>query len=461
MPSIIAPLPASVSRYRIEDARVATCLTEAPDLTPDQDGLAPASLLIDGDRIAAVQPAGARSRQDGTPAISLDGGIVLPCFVDAHVHLDKGHIWPRRRNPDGSFAGAIGACKEDRPNWSAGDVRARMQFGLRAAYAYGTAAMRTHIDSLDAQTRVSWPVLAELRQEWRGRVELSASPLFSVDRATDFTHMRDIAWAMRECGAGLGAVTYMIPELRDGLDRLFRLASDNGVDLDFHVDETHDPRARSLEAIADMAMAHRFEGRILAGHCCSLALQDEEDRKRVIDKVARAGIAIVALPMCNMFLQDRDVAARRTPRWRGVTALHELKAAGVAVMVASDNTRDPFYAYGDLDMLEVFREATRILHLDHPASDWLRTVTATPAEVLRFDSLGMLRTGGPADLVAFRARSLTELLSRPQSDRVVIRAGRPMAARVPDHRELDSVVGAPSRLIPPEAPYGSRSERRP
>ena len=34
-------------------------------------------------------------------------------------------------------------------------------------------------------------------------------------------------------------------------------------------------------------------------------------------------------------------------------------------MVASDNTRDPFYAYGDLDMIEVFREATRILHFDH------------------------------------------------------------------------------------------------
>ena len=55
--------------------------------------------------------------------------------------------------------------------------------------------------------------------------------------------------------------------------------------------------------------------------------------------------------MCNMYLQDR--VAGRTPRWRGVAPLHELDAAGVTVMVASDNTRDPFYAYGDLDMLEV------------------------------------------------------------------------------------------------------------
>lgn len=54
--------------------------------------------------------------------------------------------------------------------------------------------------------------------------------------------------------------------------------------------------------------------------------------------------------------QDRDHAARRTPRWRGITLLHELRAAGVPTALASDNTRDQFYAYGDLDMLEVFTQ---------------------------------------------------------------------------------------------------------
>ena len=35
-------------------------------------------------------------------------------------------------------------------------------------------------------------------------------------------------------------------------------------------------------------------------------------------------------------------------------ALHELRQGGVPVAIASDNVRDQFYAYGDLDMLEVF-----------------------------------------------------------------------------------------------------------
>src|SRR6185312_5690125 len=104
--TVIAPLPASLTRYRIVDARVATCVTDAPGLTPDEDGLAPASLTVEDGRIAAIEPAGHAQDGDTTPSISLGGGIVLPCFVDAHTHLDKGHIWPRQRNPDGSFAGA-------------------------------------------------------------------------------------------------------------------------------------------------------------------------------------------------------------------------------------------------------------------------------------------------------------------------------------------------------------------
>ena len=120
-----------------------------------------------------------------------------------------------------------------------------------------------------------------------------------------------------------------------------------------------------------------MSGRILVGHCCSLARQDDDERRRTIDAVARAGLSVVSLPMCNMFLQDRQ--AGRTPRWRGVTALHELKAAGVNVMIASDNTRDPFYPFGDLDMMEVWREGVRILHLDYPFADWAPTVRGAPA----------------------------------------------------------------------------------
>jgi cytosine deaminase len=232
----------------------------------------------------------------------------------------------------------------------------------------------------------------------------------------------------------------MITGLDRALDLMMAAASKHGLNLDFHVDETHDPAACSLRAIAEAALRGQFRGRIVAGHCCSLAMQTEADAEATLDKVAEAGIAVVSLPMCNLYLQGRRGGC--TPRWRGVTLLHEMAARGISVAVASDNTRDPFYAYGDLDMLEVFREAVRILHLDHPIEGWARIAASTPAEILGRPDRGRIAPGGAADLVLFRARDWTELLARPQSDRTVLRAGKAIDRTLPDYSELDALMVA-------------------
>jgi cytosine deaminase len=376
---------------------------------------------------------------------------VLPRFVDVHTHLDKGHIWPRRANPDGTHAAARTAVAADREaHWSADDVRTRMDFSLRCAYAHGSGAIRTHLDSLGKQAAISWPVFAEMREAWRDRVALQGVALFPVDLAVDDeAEFRAIVETVARHGGILGAFTFLgeapNSRLELALDRLFGMAIAHGLDLDLHVDESCSPDARSLERIAIAARRHRFAGRIVAGHCCSLSLAPEEDRARVIDRLGEAGIAIVSLPMCNMYLQDRT--AGRTPRLRGVAPLHELDAAGIAVMVASDNTRDPFYAYGDLDMLEVFREATRILHLDHSQRPWIRMLGAAAAEVMGLPARATIAAGEPADLVLTRARTLPELISRPQSDRTVIVSGRAIDTRLPDYRELDHLYD-PARAAP-------------
>jgi cytosine deaminase len=433
---------ARAPRYLLSHAKIPRSLLAVEIGEIDREGFARVDLLIEEDRIGAIAPAGAGAGAwaEDVPRLALGGGIVLPLFVDAHTHIDKGHIWPRAPNPDGAFASALDRVAADRSaRWSAPDVAARMEFALRCAYAHGTGAMRTHIDSVGPQTAISWPVFAEARERWRGRVELQASPLFKIDLAFDEAHMREVERNVDAHGSRLlGAVTYMIPALRQALELLFALAARKGYDLDFHVDETADPAAASLAVIAEVALQQRFAGCVLVGHCCSLARQGEDHAKRTIDLVARAGLQVVSLPMCNLYLQDRRGGA--TPRWRGVTALHELKAAGVNTMIASDNTRDPFYAYGDLDMMEVWREGVRILHLDHPAESWASACFSAPARAMGLDA-GVVAAGGPADLILTRARSFTELFARPQADRTVLRAGAPISADLPVYRELDSLDG--------------------
>jgi cytosine deaminase len=425
--------------YVLKGARMLGRVLPEPLSPLDFDGFAIVDILVDDGVIAKIAPQGVVDFGEA-PEVAMSGRIVLPLFVDVHTHLDKGHIWRRKRNPVGDFSSAIAATVEDRSaNWSATDVAARMEFSLRCAYAHGTTAIRTHIDSVGPQTRISWPVLAEARERWRSRIELQASPLFTVDHMADTSHMADIEAMLDAYGSGiLGAAIRTEPDLRDGLSVLFELAERKGWELDFHVDESSDPAARSLKVIADMAIERRFARPILVGHCCSLALQDDDERRRTIDAVARAGLSVVSLPMCNLFLQDRQ--AGRTPRWRGVTALHELKSAGVNVMVASDNTRDPFYPYGDLDMMEVWREGVRILHLDYPFADWAEAVNSAPARAMGLD-LGRLRPGGPADMILTHARDFIELMARPQSDRIVLRGGEASNATPPSYVELDVLEG--------------------
>jgi cytosine deaminase len=435
-----ARLP-DASAFRIINARAPACLVESASLASDREGLTRIDIAIEAGHIVSVLPAGVEGQHQDWPAFDMDGGILLPRLVDVHTHLDKGHIWPRAANPDGSFMGALTTVLADREaNWSAEDVRMRMDFSLRCAFAHGTAAIRTHIDSLGPQVDISWPVFAELRENWRGRIALQAAAIFRVDVAVDDEpQFRHLVRTVARHGGALGGVTYLgfAPDekIRLAIRRIFEAAGAEGLDIDLHVDESAAPDARTLEIVADTALATGFKGKVLAGHCCSLALMEETDAARVIAKLAETGIGVVSLPMCNMYLQDRQ--AGRTPRWRGVAPLHELKAAGVPVMVASDNTRDPFYAYGDLDLVEVLREATRILQFDHSGKDWAASVATAPADFMGLERHGRILAGGPADFILMRGRSLTELFARPQADRTVLVSGRAINTTLPDHRELD------------------------
>ena len=388
--------------------------------------------------------------RDGTLAdepveqrVDMRGGMALPCFTDMHTHLDKGHIWGRAPNPDGTFTGALDTVAADREaNWSAADVRARMEFALRCAHAHGTRAIRTHLDSIPPQDGISCGVVREVREDWRGRIDLQASSLAGIEYVTlpgETDTFARTAELVADAGGVLGTVTYPVPDLQPRLDRFFDLAENHGMPVDFHVDETGDPSVATLRTIAETVIARGFDAPVVVGHCCSLAVQPDDEWRRTLDLVAKANIAVVSLPMCNLYLQARGGG---TPRWRGVTLVHEMRERGIRVAFASDNTRDPFYAYGDLDMVEVMREATRIAHLDHSRDDWADAFNRTPAEICGLDARGF-EAGAPADLVLFRARSWTEFHARPQSDRVVLRNGRAIDRTLPDYRELDPLLDPP------------------
>jgi cytosine deaminase len=436
-------------RHWLTNARIPVCLLADARLLAgniDPEGVARADLLVEGGRVARVELAGAPT--EGIPRVDLGGRQVWPMLIDIHTHLDKGHTVERTPNVDGTFQNARLAAAADRPNWTAQDLRRRMSFGLRCAYAHGVSAMRTHVDTYPDNAERSWDVVCEMREEWAARVDLQAVSLCPIDLLQDRFGDRVADLVARSKGL-LGGVTrasignHGVPlaNIDALLDRLFALAVRHDLEVDLHVDESGDPGAATLPLVARAALRHGYKGRVVCGHCCSLAVQPESEVDRTLDLLADADIAVVTLPTVNMYLQDRQ--AGRTPRWRGVTVVHEMLRRGIRVAAAGDNCRDSFYAYGDHDMIDTFRQAVRILHFDHPLSLAPALVGASAAQIGKLDGHGRVAVGGPARLIVFNARSVNEIVSRPQSDRVVIDRGLRVAAKVPDYAELWPEEDAP------------------
>lgn len=372
------------------------------------------------------------------------------------IPTDKGHTTERSRNPDGSLTGADRSTARDATFWDAADVVTRMDFSIRCAYAHGTSALRTHlINMTPKQTQLTWPAFAALRRKWQGKVELQGVSLVVLSFFRDLDSATQLADLVAQHGGLLGAAVCCAERGGDPeddwttceadrdvlLDRIFTLAKQRDLDIDFHTDENGNELARGLRYVAEKTIEHGYQGRVVCGHCCSLAFQPPEELEKTLDLVHEAGITVVSLPMVNQWTQDRATQHIRTPRWRGITLLHEVHAAEIPAAIASDNTRDQFYAYGDLDMLEVFNQGCRMAHLDRPYEDWIQTVTTVPANAMGLMQHGRIAVGGPANLVVFKGRRYSELLARPQYDRAVIRDGEMLDCEPPEYEELDVLPG--------------------
>ncbi|MEI6430499.1 MAG: cytosine deaminase [Pseudanabaena sp. ELA607] len=432
----------------------------------NQDGLCLASLEIQNGILTQILPQSALinhhesssgtiiNQQLGTtPVLDLRRRIILPCLIDAHTHLDKGHIWEYAPNLTGTFADAITAVVKARQHsqlWHYENLYRRMEFGLQCSYAHGTQLIRTHLDCPETGLEVVLQVFQDLRQAWQNRLLLQPVSLTSLDSFTGEQGER-IADQFADLGGVLGGVAYMNPQLASQLQRFFELAAARGMDVDLHVDENDDPNSQVLDHVARIVLELRgsgkFTGKVTCGHCCSLAVQDELTAFQTINLVKEAQISIISLPLCNLYLQDRYVQDRetekqlpKTPFWRGVTRIHELHQAGVPIALASDNCRDPFYGFGDHDLLQVLAWGTQIAHLDRPYGQWISSITQTPAALLNMPHLGRFHQGMAADLILFRGRTYSELFSRSESERQILRQGKLITAKLPDYENLDDLI---------------------
>jgi cytosine deaminase len=290
-------------------------------------------------------------------------------------------------------------------------VRERALRLFRRGLGHGSLRIRTHVDVDELIGERGLRGVTAARDALAGlpAVEIVAFATKFADPTTpDGTRRLERALAS---GADLlGAVPRFHADPAASLERVLDLAMANEVDVDVHLDETIDPSGFQLEHLADATVARGLEGRVTASHCCALASVDPATAGRTVEKLAAAGITVIALPALNLYLEDRGDT---TPRLRGLTLVRELVEAGVPVRFGSDNIGDVFYPYGDADPLEAAWLAALAVHVEDE-DVLLGGICAGRARI---------EEGDPADLVVVEADSVRDVLARRPGGRTVLRAG--------------------------------------
>lgn len=360
-------------------------------------------------------------------------GTLLSAFVDLHVHLDKNFTVEHTGAIQGDLHSAITRIAEDRAGWTADGLHQRMTRGLAQAYAYGSRALRTHLDWVDVVQPPSVAVFQTLRAVWAGKLTLQWVSLTPLDVFAEPAAGRHIAQAVQAGSGILGAFVYRNEALDAKLQRVFKLAVAQGLALDFHVDEGLDADAEGLRSIAELTIAHQMQGRVTCGHACSLSMQVPARALDTLALCAQAGIHLVALPTTNLYLQG---AWDTTPVPRGITRLKEALEQGGSPSIATDNVADVFYPYGSYDLMDSFSLGVQAGHLA-PAMDWLPCITTHPARAMGLVWDGLLRLGCPADLVLLAASREYELLSPAGRQRQVWRRGIPLKDKLNESASHD------------------------
>lgn len=360
--------------------------------------------------------------QPGEPVHDLEGYVLLPAPVEPHAHLDKAFLAERIDNPTGDLMGAILAMEANRHLVTVADTIERAERAVRLLAANGVTAVRTHADTTPENGLRSIEALVEVRRRTLHLVDLQICslvgwPITGPAGADSRARLRDAL----EMGADLvGGCPHLDDDPIAANEVFLSIASDSGKGVDLHTDETLNPQILALEDLADRVLATGFTLPVTASHCVSLGMQTAAVQQRVAEKVAAAGISVIALPQTNLYLQGRD---HHEAMPRGLTAIRALRAAGVNVAAGADNLQDPFNLVGKGDPFETAALMVMAGHLLPADAYGACSVAGRRAMGLADNTI---IAGGTADLVAVRAGSLREAVAFQPSDRLVVRAGVPM-----------------------------------
>jgi cytosine deaminase len=364
-------------------------------------------VIVDG-RVASVP-------SDGE-ILDVGGRVVLPAFVDPHVHLDKAYL---TAGCGPQLPAVLSAMAELRSRTTLAGTR---RLALRAADALirnGTTAARVQveIDPVVGTDLLSMQV--ELADELTDRLQLQLVA-FPQNGLAARVQRELLAAAMSEGAQVVGGVPYVDPDPAAHLDVVFGLADRHTAPVDLHLDFTDDPQASLIPLVVERTAALGLAGRVTIGHVTSLAAMDPYTQASMLESLAAHGISLVVLPVTDVYLMGHG-----EPGTRSVAPYELAMAAGVRTAIGNNNIGNAFAPFGNANQLQAAWLAG-LLRRDTDNGRLLAAITSEPAAILGLEPHGTT-VGEWADLVVLDHDEVaTSVLLCPPVHQT-LRRGSPLA----------------------------------
>src|SRR5450432_2055890 len=368
-----------------------------------------------------------------TREIDVAGRLVVPPFIDAHVHLDAVlTVGKPRYNSTGTLLEGIQIWSERKPDLTHEDVKRRALEEIRWEVAQGTLFIRSHVDVCDPRL-TALRALLEVREEVRDICDLQLVA-FPQDGILSFPNGRELMRQALELGCDLvGGIPHYEWTRDMGVGEghyAFALAKEFNRDVDCHCDETDDPLSRFTEVMAADTLQQGWQGRVTASHCTAMHSYDNAYAFKLMRLLAAAQVNVVANPFDNIVLQGRFDTY---PKRRGITRVKELLATGVNVALGHDSIMDPWFPLGRGDMLAAAQLALFLCQMTgyDEIEQMLDLITINAARTLRIQDHYGIEEGKPADFLVLDAPSAFEALRLVPARLHVFKDGREIATTQP------------------------------
>lgn len=374
----------------------------------------------------------------GEEVVDLGGKLLLPPFIESHVHLDTcltagDPVW----NMSGTLFEGIECWSKRKEKLSKQDVRDRVNRAVRLYAAHGVQHIRTHVDVTDPSL-VAMETLVELRETLRDTMDIQIVA-FPQEGILSYPNGQELMRRAVELGADVvGAIPHFEFTREYSVESLnfaLQLAADHDKLVDVHCDEIDDEASRGLETVAARALELGLYDKVTASHTTAMHSYNNAYVVRLMRLLKMSRINFVSNPLVNTHLQGR---MDTYPKRRGITRVKELTAEGINVSFGHDDIFDPWYPMGTGSLRDVVFMGLHVCQMMgyQEIMDSYRFITTNAAKTLHLGEAYGIQEGRPASFVVMDAGNWYDALNTNAAVLLSYKKGKKLAQSTPGSSQV-------------------------